>query len=120
MLQSERVERLVFDLPGHNGGSVPVAFHDPPGEIHRSGAQFCVRRRSNQGSLRDPALSVVSRYEELRVPERFDRAGADNDGFPGLFGRFYLPVQLTGVKATRLALHMVPVGRQPHEVVRVA
>ena len=87
VFEAERVERLVLELPGHHGGTAPIAFRHPSGEFGRAGEKFWVRRRCDQGPLRDRAAGLVFRHVVLRVAERLYRSGANDDGLTGLFGR---------------------------------
>ena len=109
MFQAERIDRLVFDLPGDDARAVAIPRDDARDEVRCCGTE----RRMLDGVTRRPPAGVVAAdggCEELGVAEHLHRTDAEDDLLAGPLGCVDLPVKVIYVELAGLGLDAIPIG----------
>ncbi len=102
MLEPERVNRFVLDLPCHHRRSLPVA-GDDTGDLSQCGIEKAgMRGAADQLPLRQRSAQLMRRHEAFGITECLDRADADDELLAGALRRVNLPVELERIERAGL------------------
>src|SRR5437763_16703979 len=112
MLDAERVDGFVLELPGDDRLPFPVAAHDASDELLGARQQRRVACRLHQGPLPQWLRQPVRWDEDLGITESLDRAHRQNDLLSGALRGIDLPVQVCRFEPPGLRLDPVPVRTQ--------
>jgi len=116
MLDAERVDRLVLELPRDDRASALVSGDNPRDESLRGRQELGMRLRRDQRAFSQRHLELVQRHVHLGVAEVLDGAHSEDHLLARSLGDRELPVELGRVESVLLRLDAVPVRRESDDL----
>src|SRR5207248_2597674 len=119
MLDAERIDRLMLELPRDNRLPDRVPGDDARDESPCRREQLGVRFRRDQRTFPERRREVVLRHENLGLAEVLDGADPEDDLLARALGGLELPVELAALEGAVSRLDAVPVGGEADHLERI-
>src|SRR5439155_9891112 len=116
MLESERIHRLVLELPRDDRLSISVSGHDSGDETRGRGQKVRLILRPYQDALSQQSLELVLGDVVVGAAEILDRANREDHPLPRSHSGRELPVEVPRIEFAGARFDAIPVGPEAQQL----